>query len=44
MSLKGVGGKLEIVLKAVGVAGKGSELGRVGRPETSFFFHGRLNK
>lgn len=37
MSLKGVGGKLEIVLEAVGVGGKGSELGRVGRRETFSF-------
>lgn len=44
MSLKGVGGKLEIVLETVGVGAKGSELGRVGRRETSFFFRGRLNK
>lgn len=44
MSLKGVGGKLEIVLEAVGVGGKGSELGGVGSRETSFFFRGRLNK
>lgn len=41
---EGVGGKLEIVLEAVGVGGKGSEPGRVGRREMSFFFRGRLNK